>query len=95
MQLTLLGLHENQLTGTIPMEMASLTPLDTSTIGLMTRLTHLTLHSNQLTGTIPHGIEILTQLHILSISDKQLTGTIHQRWDIWYNSLIWVCLAIN
>ncbi len=62
---TWLNLASNQLTGTIPTE-----------IGSLTNLTSLNLGSNQLTGTIPAEIGSLTNLASLRLSGNQFTGAI-------------------
>ena len=81
--------NDNQLTGTIPAELGSLTNLTslglrdnqlTGTIpaelGSLTNLTRLTLNDNQLTGTIPAELARLSNLTDLGLSYNQLTGTI-------------------
>ena len=85
----MLSLYSNQLTGTIPAELGSLTNLErlylsynqlTGTIppelGSLTNLERLYLSYNQLTGTIPPALGSLTNLERLYLSYNQLTGTI-------------------
>ena len=63
--LTVIDLINNQLTGEIPPE-----------IGNLTNLTYLNLFSNQLTGEIPPEIGNLTNLWYLEFQGNQLTGQI-------------------
>ncbi len=60
-----LFLWENQLSGTIPTELGSLT-----------NLTHLWLDGNQLSGGIPSALGSLTNLGNLRLDGNQLTGEI-------------------
>ncbi|SVD71095.1 uncharacterized protein METZ01_LOCUS423949, partial [marine metagenome] len=62
---TRLYLSDNQLTGSIPPE-----------IGSLTNLTRLYLFNNQLTGEIPFEIGDLTNLERLKLHTNQLTGSI-------------------
>ena len=62
---TSLGLHNNQLTGTIPPE-----------LGNLSALTKLWLNGNQLTGTIPPGLSNLGALVSLWLGGNKLTGSI-------------------
>jgi len=62
-----LNLGSNQLTGSIPPE-----------IGSLTNLTSLYLDDNQLTGEIPSEIGNLTNLRTLYLAVNQLTGAIPQ-----------------
>ncbi len=62
---TWLNLASNQLTGTIPTE-----------IGSLTNLTSLNLGSNQLTGTIPAEIGSLTNFARYRLSGNKYTGAI-------------------
>ena len=62
-----LDLSDNQLTGTIPRELGSLTYLE-----------WLRLSGNQLTGTIPPELGSLANLEWLNLSGNQLTGCIPQ-----------------
>ena len=84
-----LSLWENQLTGTIPTELGSLSNLEgldlwgnqlTGTIptelGSLSNLRWLSLGGNQLTGTIPTELVSLSNLEGLSLGGNQLTGTI-------------------
>jgi Leucine-rich repeat (LRR) protein len=63
--LTVLGLSENALTGSIP-----------STLGALTALTALDLSANQLTGPIPTEMGALTAMTVMWLHDNALTGTI-------------------
>ena len=63
----ILVLYNQELTGSIPLE-----------IGCLTNLTHLVLSSNQLTGSIPPEMGNLTSLTELFLYDNQLTGEIPQ-----------------
>ena len=84
---TELALPGNNLSGTLPAALGSLTSLTTldlsdnqlsGTIPDLTALTQLqtlNLSANQLSGTIP-DLSTLTQLQILNLSDNRLTGTI-------------------
>ena len=60
-----LDLNNNQLTGTIPTELA-----------LLTGLEWLGLPRNQFTGSIPAELENLTNLRVLGLDGNQLTGQI-------------------
>lgn len=60
-----LGLAENDLVGTIPVEYADLD-----------RLERLRLESNDLSGTIPVEMSDMTNLVILSLNNNVLTGTV-------------------
>jgi len=60
-----LGLRDNGLTGTFPMQIMQLA-----------HLTVLDLGTNPLTGEIPQEIGGMTYLELLNLSDTQLTGTI-------------------
>ena len=84
-----LDLSDNQLTGTIPLELGnliSLTLLNLSsnqltgeipaTLGGLNTLQELLLSSNQLTGTIPLTLVTSRDLQWLSLSNNQLTGGI-------------------
>ena len=62
---TSLGLNDNQLSGTMPTQLGSLSNLQ-----------ELNLTRNQLTGTIPAELGRLTNLTILALGGNQLTGTI-------------------
>jgi hypothetical protein len=58
-------LDHNQLTGSIP-----------TGLGSLTKLTYLYLYSNQLSGSIPTGLGNLTKLEWLLLDNNQLTGSI-------------------
>lgn len=60
-----LDLSKNQLTGSIPAELA-----------LLTNLKGLWLDKNQLTGSIPVELALLANMGAISLSENQLTGTI-------------------
>ena len=60
-----LELYGNQLTGSIP-----------SSLGSLTNLEYLGLSGNQLTGSIPPSLGSLTNLRLLGLGDNQLTGSI-------------------
>jgi len=60
-----LNLNGNQLSGTIPTELA-----------MMTKLTSLDLRSNQIKGTIPTELATMMNLEYLSLNGNQLNGTI-------------------
>ena len=80
-----LNLQNNQLSGSIPTELSSLTSLVT-----------LNLQNNQLSGSIPTELSSLTNLVTLSLADNELTGSIPTElgsltslvtlW-LWYNNL--------
>jgi hypothetical protein len=63
--LTLLYLHNNSLSGSIPTE-----------IGNLTNLTQLRLHHNSLSGSIPTEIGNLTNLTLLYLYNNSLSGSI-------------------
>ena len=65
LRVTKLELRDNQLTGTLPPELAGLTNLET-----------LSLTRNQLTGMIPSELENLTSLSTLALGENQLNGEI-------------------
>ena len=67
-KLTSLYLHNNQLTGSIPPELGSLSTL-----------TSLYLHNNQLTGSIPQSVIDLPNLTALWLFNNLLTGLIPTR----------------
>ncbi len=84
-----LYLWENQLTGTIPAELGSLTNLNIlnlssnqlsgpipAELGSLANLTFLSLSSNQLSGQIPVELGNLANLTYLFLYANQLTGTI-------------------
>ena len=88
--LELLDFSYNQLTGTIPSEIANFAPtLERLSLfhnqlsgtippelGSLTSLIEVSLYVNQLTGTIPPEIGNLVNVRTVSLYDNQLTGTI-------------------
>ena len=84
-RVTHLTLGNNELTGSIP-----------SSLGSLTNLQELRLDENQLTGSIPSSLGSLTNLQELDLTANQLTGSIPsslgsltnlQRLWLWYNEL--------
>ena len=84
-----LNLNDNQLTGTIPAELALLTDLDwlglarnqltgpiPAELGRLAKLEVLGLDGNQLTGTLPPQLNDLTKLEDLDLSGNRLSGPI-------------------
>ena len=84
-----LDLYDNELTGSIPSEIAALTSLTVfflgvndlngpipSEIAALTSLEYLFLDGNDLTGPIPPEIAALTSLFYLGLNDNALTGPI-------------------
>ena len=82
-------LSDNQLTGSIPSSLGSLTNLERlylndnqltgsipSSLGSLTNLRSLLLNFNQLTGSIPSSLGSLTNLRDLWLQRNQLTGSI-------------------
>ncbi|KAI8822278.1 hypothetical protein BJ741DRAFT_96920 [Chytriomyces cf. hyalinus JEL632] len=83
------ALAGNQLTGSIPTELGSLTSLNLlnlsgnqltgsipTELGQLTSLQYMFLNSNQLTGTIPTELGRLTSLSWLHLESNKLTGSI-------------------
>ena len=64
-RVTELNLHENELTGRIPLE-----------LGNLSNLNHLNLWGNQLSGEIPAELGDLSSLGVVSLSVNQLSGEI-------------------
>ena len=64
-RVTELHLHENELTGRIPLE-----------LGNLSNLNHLNLWGNQLSGEIPAELGDLSSLGVVSLSVNQLSGEI-------------------
>ena len=106
-RVTWLSLAANQLTGSIPSSLGSLTNLDRlqldgnqltgsipSSLGSLTNLTRLDLFTNQLTGSIPSSLGNLTNLETLQLGDNQLTGSIPSSLGSLTN-LGWLSLAAN
>ena len=88
-RVTGLFLHRNQLTGTIPPELGTLSSLEwlslyqnqltgeiPAELGNLTNLVHLRLYGNQLTGDIPAVLGRLTNLTALHLSGNRLTGCV-------------------
>ena len=86
-RVTGINLNSNNLVGTIPPEIGTLTNLTRlnlfnnqlsgvipTEIGTLTNLTQLNLPSNQLSGAIPTEIGNLTNLGSLNLSTNQLSG---------------------
>ena len=85
---TELELSGNNLSGTLPAALGSLTSLTTldlsdnrlsgtiPDLGALSSLTTLNLGDNQLSGTIPDWLSSLTGLRDLSLRDNRLTGAI-------------------
>ncbi|ETR71715.1 MAG: hypothetical protein OMM_07935, partial [Candidatus Magnetoglobus multicellularis str. Araruama] len=84
-----INMFDNNLVGTIPSEIYSLTQLQklnlsenqltgsiSENIANLSQLTELNLSSNELSGELPSGFYHLTQLEIANLSDNQLTGEI-------------------
>ncbi len=84
-----LDLSENELNGTIPSELGSLTYLEElnlsqnqlsgtipSELGNLTNLTALSLFSNRLSGGIPSELGNLSNLELLALFENNLRGTI-------------------
>ncbi len=84
-----LGLGDNQLSGSIPSELGSLSNLEElslysnqlsgsipSELGSLPDLEELLLYSNQLSGPIPSELGSLSNLEELDLSDNQLSGAI-------------------
>ena len=69
-RVTYLELRNNRLTGSIPVELASLKKLEI-----------LILENNELTGAIPFALSYLRNLEILYLSGNQLSGCIPLRLD--------------
>ncbi len=88
-RVTIIGLANNNLNGSIPVEIGDLTALERillsgntltgeipSSIGDLTALEKLSLYNNALTGEIPSSIGDLTALESLHLSYNDLTGGI-------------------
>ena len=90
---TALDLPGNNLSGTLPAALGSLTSLITldlsnnrlsRTIPNLSRLTSLrtlNLGGNQVSGTIPDWLSSLTSLRTLNLRDNRLTGSLPEDWD--------------
>ena len=88
-RLNRLALSVNDLTGSIPPELGSLTNLENLVLnanrltgnippelGSLTNLEYLLLHENELTGSIPPELGSLTNLEYLLLHENELTGSI-------------------
>ena len=88
-RVTGLSLYENNLQGTVRVELGQLTNLDSlilahnkltdeipAELGRLTNLRKMELQQNQLTGNIPAELGRLTNLRILNLSDNPLGGEI-------------------
>ena len=86
-QLTILNLNNNNLGGSIPMDVGQLWPLEElnlgsnqisgeipATIGKLEYLGKLNLSDNQLSGEIPAGLGRLEELEVLALDRNELTG---------------------
>ena len=86
-KLVFIDLDFNELTGTLPLEIYSLTNLETldlndnilegdiDSIGVLERLQFLQLQSNQFTGTIPEAIGNLTMMNTFNLHENLFSGT--------------------
>ena len=88
-RVTELDLHDNQLSGPIPLELGNLANLERlglhdnqlsgpipSQLGNLANLEVLYLHRNQLSGSIPSELGNLADLKALSLQSNQLSGPI-------------------
>ena len=88
-RVTHLVLYRNQLTGTIPVELSSLSNLEElylninqlsgkipAELGDLANLERLHLFSNELSGSIPPELGSLSNLEVLYLSNNQLSGKI-------------------
>jgi Leucine-rich repeat (LRR) protein len=104
--LELIRLYDNALTGPIPSELMQLTSMTSLNIqysyltgslptqlGLMIDLLELAFHNNLLSGPIPTEIGLLTSLELLDVDSNQRTGTIPS--EIGSTSLQTLSLANN
>ncbi len=85
---TALDISGNNLNGTLPADLGSLTSLETldlsdnrlsgtiPNLSALTSLTTLDLGDNQVSGTIPAWLSALTSLTTLDLGDNQVSGTI-------------------
>jgi hypothetical protein len=74
-----LYLFSNSLTGTIPVELST-----------MTSMIYLALSSNSLTGTIPVELSVMTSITVLSLESNSLTGTIPVQLSTMTGSVGWL-----
>jgi hypothetical protein len=99
-----LSFEPNNLKGTIPSSLASLTRLTKlelfgnnlkgtipSSLASLTQLAYLGLESNNLTGTIPSSLASLTQLAYLALRGNALTGLVPPLPFKQYNYLVGEC----
>ncbi|CAB9496022.1 leucine Rich Repeat [Seminavis robusta] len=82
--LVFLGIMQNNLQGTLPLE-----------VGLLSSLEVLELARNSIRGTIPTGIFALSNLRQLTLHQNQLTGTLPREVGLLSNTLTWVTLLSN
>ena len=88
-RVTQINLLQNNLTGPLPTELATLTALIRlqmagnqltgaipSALGSLSRLEYLSLGGNRFSGPIPLELANLSQLEVLSVAGNQLTGNI-------------------
>lgn len=64
-QIYYIGLHHNNLVGSIPVE-----------IGELTDITYLLMQGNKISGSIPVEISYMANLTSLNLNDNQLSGAI-------------------
>jgi hypothetical protein len=87
--MTDLILKQNQLHGTIPLEIGKMIELDTlslhsnnlkgeipETIGMLEHMIFLELGSNELTGTVPGELHLLREARVIVLGPNKLTGAV-------------------